>query len=229
MGRIRTIKPDFWRDEDLSGLSEATHMMAAALLNYADDEGYFNANVGLIKGECFPLRELSVSIPVSLQELSSVGYLRLGDGPDGKKYGHVVHFRDHQVISHPKPSKIKDMEIVWEASSTLPVIVHEQSILNGMEGKGKERKKGGADAPTKYAFDGNVVRVTTAQVDQWRKAYPKVPDMMAELQRADDYYTETPPKDGKWFFATSSWLARANDGGRGKPKIDPMFVPAGGG
>ena len=229
MGRIRTIKPGFWKDEDLSGLPEATHMLAAALLNYADDDGYFNANVGLVKAECCPLREPSVSIPVSLQELSNAGYLRLGTSSCGKQYGQIVHFREHQVISHPKPSKIKDMEIVWEHSSSVPVAFHEESNQKGMEGKGKERKKGGAEAPTKYAFEGKIVRVTKAQIDQWRKAYPKVPDMMAELQRADDYYTETPPKDGKWFFAVSSWLARANEGGRGKPKIDPMFVPAGGG
>jgi hypothetical protein len=41
MGRIRTIKPEFWRSEDLCSLPEATHMLAAALLNYADDEGFF--------------------------------------------------------------------------------------------------------------------------------------------------------------------------------------------
>jgi hypothetical protein len=34
---------------------------------------------------------------------------------------------------------------------------------------------------------------------------------MAELQKADDYYAETPPKDGKWFFPVSRWLARAHN------------------
>ena len=41
MARIRTIKPDFWKHEDLSALPEITHMLAAALLNHADDEGFF--------------------------------------------------------------------------------------------------------------------------------------------------------------------------------------------
>ena len=66
MARIRTIKPEFWAHEDLSELPEATHMLAAALLNYADDEGYFNANPMLIKAACSPLREPSVSIQESL-------------------------------------------------------------------------------------------------------------------------------------------------------------------
>jgi hypothetical protein len=56
MARIRTIKPEFWRHEDLSALPEATHMLAAQLLNYADDYGYFNANPALIKAEVSPLR-----------------------------------------------------------------------------------------------------------------------------------------------------------------------------
>ena len=61
MARIRTIKPEFWKHEDLSALPEITHMLAAALLGYADDEGYFNANPALVKSECLPLRESSVS------------------------------------------------------------------------------------------------------------------------------------------------------------------------
>ena len=55
MARIRTIKPEFWRHEDLSALPADTHMLAAALLNYADDEGYFNANPKLVEAECFPV------------------------------------------------------------------------------------------------------------------------------------------------------------------------------
>jgi DNA-directed RNA polymerase specialized sigma54-like protein len=36
-------------------------MLAAALLNHADDEGFFNANARLVKAQCVPLREDSVS------------------------------------------------------------------------------------------------------------------------------------------------------------------------
>lgn len=144
MSRIRTIKPEFWKNEGLSDLPEATHMLAAALLNYADDEGYFNANPKLIQGECFPLRELSVSIPDSLTRLVEEGYLRLGTGSDGKRYGSITHFTDHQKISHQTESKIKKLEIVWEDSVSPPVVIPEQSSLNGT---GKGREQGNARAP----------------------------------------------------------------------------------
>jgi hypothetical protein len=138
MARIRTIKPEFWKHEILSSLPEATHVLAAALLNYADDEGYFNANPGLIKAECSPLREPSVSIHDSLISLSKIGYLRFGTGPDGRRYGRVVSFDDHQRINRPTPSKIKELDIVWEDSPTTHPQLTEGSHP---EGKGKEQGK----------------------------------------------------------------------------------------
>ncbi len=45
MPRIRTIKPEFWSDEKLATVSEATLLVAIGLLNLADDEGYFNATL----------------------------------------------------------------------------------------------------------------------------------------------------------------------------------------
>lgn len=147
MGRIRTIKPEFWKHEELSALSESAHMLAAALLNYADDDGYFNANPRLVQAECFPLRELSSSVPVLLQELSRIGYLRLGLGSDGKTYGHILSFRNHQVISHYKESKISKMEVSWRSTGG----VLEPSILNGMEGKGIEQGMEGKGEPSANA------------------------------------------------------------------------------
>ena len=90
MARIRTIKPEFWRHEELSVLPEATHLSAAALLNYADDEGFFNANPKLVSSKCCPLREPTVSVPASLTALAAIEYIRLGTGSDGKRYGQIV-------------------------------------------------------------------------------------------------------------------------------------------
>src|SRR5262249_39377952 len=129
MARIRTIKPDFWKHEALSELPEATHMLAAALLNYADDEGYFNANPKLIKAELLPLREPSVSIHDSLTHLAKIGYVRLGSAPDGRRYGRVVTFNEHQRVNRPIPSKIKDVGIVWEDASTTHTQLTESSPL----------------------------------------------------------------------------------------------------
>ena len=139
MARIRTIKPEFHFDERLSALPEATHLLAAALLNYADDDGFFNANPKLVKASCSPLREPSVSVQDSLTALSHIGYLRLGKTADGKSIGQIVNFKKHQVISRPSPSRIGTCEILWEDSRSNHGAINEGS---SGEGKGMEQGSG---------------------------------------------------------------------------------------
>ena len=141
MARIRTIKPEFWAHEELSSLPESVHILAAALLNYADDDGYFNANHQLVKAVCFPIREPSVTIHVGLRELSRIGYIYTGIGSDGKNYGRIVKFKEHQVINKPTKSKISLISITWgdvyEECSSATVVIQEDYQP---ERKGKERK-----------------------------------------------------------------------------------------
>ena len=51
MARIRTVKPDFWKDEELSAASPEAALLAIGLLNHSDDEGFFKANPKLIEAE----------------------------------------------------------------------------------------------------------------------------------------------------------------------------------
>lgn len=136
MARIRTVKPEFWKHELLSELAPETHMLAAALLNYSDDEGYFNANPKLVKAECCPLREDSTSIQRCLDDLSRIGYIRVFFGTDGRKYGHVVKFSTHQRVDRPKDSVIKGLE---DSSNNRRTIVDKSTE----EGKGREVEKEG--------------------------------------------------------------------------------------
>lgn len=147
MPRIRTVKPDFFQHEELSALPIEAHMLAAGLLCYADDEGYFNANAGLVRAAVFPLRDCSHTIPGMFLHLSKVGYLRLGKTADGKSYGHITKFLDHQRVNKPYPSKIKDLQIVWDDSRNGVGMVEERSGLNGME---KELNRNGK-------YDGEVI------------------------------------------------------------------------
>jgi len=109
MARIRTIKPEFWRNEALSSVSAEAALLAVGLLNHADDEGFFSANPKLVEADVFPLRELSSTTTVLLQELENIGYIALLDGRDGKKYGWIRKFGKHQVVNKKQPSKIKPL------------------------------------------------------------------------------------------------------------------------
>ena len=125
--RIRTIKPEFTQDEELSSLSAECHLLAGGLLCYADDDGYFNANPGLVKAAIFPVRETSVSIPVMLLELSRIEYVKFCTAPDGKRYGLIRNFTKHQVINHKKPSVIKTLKLVWDDSGNTTVTLPDSS------------------------------------------------------------------------------------------------------
>jgi hypothetical protein len=138
MGRIRTIKPEFTQDEELSALSAETHLLAAGLLCYSDDDGYFNGNHGLVKAAVFPLRETSLNIHDMLAQLARIGFIRLGTAADGKHYGQVVKFNEHQRVNRPTPSKIKRLAIQWQESVNTHGALTEDSLGKGKEGKGKE-------------------------------------------------------------------------------------------
>ena len=116
MARIRTIKPEFWQDEDLALLDAEVRLLAIGLLNHADDEGYFKAHPALVKAVVFPFTEDSLNIHGMLKQLEKVGYLRLFEGSDGKKYGAGNGFVKHQNVNRPGASKIKEFEPITEHS-----------------------------------------------------------------------------------------------------------------
>jgi hypothetical protein len=150
MSRIRTIKPEFWRDEELSTVSPEAALLAIGLLNHADDEGYFNANPKLIEADVFPLRDLSRSTTVLITELAEIGYLELFKGSDGKQYGHIRNFSKHQVINKKNVSKIKGLHHSGEDSRSPTV-----ALPVGMEWNGKEKEGSaeGASPPVVLPFE----------------------------------------------------------------------------
>src|SRR5262245_49362403 len=97
-----------------------------------------------------------------------------------------------------------------------------QTPLNGGAAKQcKKNSEGNSDASRNgsdknsgagktYAFQGQVVRLLLADLERWRRAYPNIPDIAAELQHADDYYAGHLPPDGEWFHRVSAWLKREN-------------------
>lgn len=75
----------------------------------------------------------------------------------------------------------------------------------------KERGGAGAPADVGFAFVGKVVRLKADQLSQWRTSYHAIPDIMAEINLADDYYHENPPPNGSWFFPVSRWLQKEHE------------------
>lgn len=181
MARIRTIKPEFYQDEDLASLSEPAFILAAGLLNHADDEGYFKAHPGLIKAAVFPLREPSVSIHGMLVELSNIGYIRLFEGSDGKNYGQINGFTKHQKINRPTASKIKDIATEKPSSLITHGILSEDSLAerNREQGTGKGKEKRNTSNSPEIA---KTATSSDAGFYEFWNAYPKKVERKKSLE-----------------------------------------------
>jgi len=231
MARIRTIKPEFFRHE---GLFEAERdeglplrVAFAGIWTACDREGRFRWAPRQLKLDCLPYDEIDFSRV--LDALRTRGFIAKYV-VDGKEYGFIPSWREHQFINNrevpsilPNPSENNILlpceHRVLDACSTRQSNYQGEGKGKEGEGKGKENQDSDANAspknvpddplPTRiYAFVGKTIRLRQADLDRWRGAYSAIPDFTAALQAADDYYSEHPPKDGKWFFPVSRWLEK---------------------
>lgn len=148
MGRIRTVKPEFWRHPILARLDDGTRMLAIALLNLADDEGYFYADPSLIRSEVWPFDDDSTKARRCLERLSEIGWITLVEHVSIGMIGFVVNFTKHQRVDRPSPSKIKaytcsanDRRGIGELPSP------DQGTGNREQGTGKAPPSKSADSP----------------------------------------------------------------------------------
>lgn len=146
MARIRTVKPEFYTHEELSALPAETHLLAGALINYADDDGYFNANPVLLKAGTTPLRNDQTRIEEQIAQLKLCGFIEVR-ASGLKCLGWIVNFLTHQRVSNPTPSKLKAKFAELPSgygitTEQLPKTSVENPEALRPEGKGKEQGTG---------------------------------------------------------------------------------------
>lgn len=106
--RIRTIKPEFHQNEKLATLPREVRLLAAALLNVADDNGYFRSHPALIAGALFPFDKDGYEfVARGLVDLQRIDYVDLFQ----EGVGLIKHFELHQVINRPTKSRLKDKAV----------------------------------------------------------------------------------------------------------------------
>jgi hypothetical protein len=142
MGRIRTIKPEFWTDEKVGELKRDERLLFLGLLNLADDEGVLKATPAFIKGQIFAYDEdLSIAdVRTWIEALISKKML-IPFEYNSEKFLLVRTFKAHQKINRPTPSKIPKniLESILNADS---VNAHGGLTEDSLpEGKGKEREE----------------------------------------------------------------------------------------
>ena len=102
--RIRTIKPEFWRSDDIAALSVEDRLLFIGLWSYVEDNGVGRDEPQLIQCDLYPLdtfTEASLRTHGGLMRLSQQGLITRYKGPDGRKYLQVNSWDKHQKINRP--------------------------------------------------------------------------------------------------------------------------------
>ena len=162
MARIRTIKPDFFKNEELADLPAMIRLLFIGLWTLADREGRLEDRPKRIKAELFPYDNLDVE--KALNELQSSGFIVrykgnanisdriLSPEQPAKEVNciQVVNFSKHQKIdkANEKESQLPVFQgnnsIDYEKTiDSLPI----EGERKGKEGKGKERKEAATPEP----------------------------------------------------------------------------------
>lgn len=149
MGRIRTIKPEFFLHEGLYDLEESTglpiRLAFAGLLTQCDREGRFKWRPRSIKAAVLPFD--AVDFGLVLDSLASAGFVEKYEH-EGDFFGWVPTFLGHQRINQreaaselPSPDECGKVTTHVHARARTCTHVHARGEGKGKEGKGKERKE----------------------------------------------------------------------------------------
>ncbi|MEV7035727.1 hypothetical protein AB0N99_36560 [Streptomyces sp. NPDC093272] len=103
MARIRTIKPEAFSSESLAAVSLAAERTFFGLLTQADDHGRFRDQPAVITGLLWSLRPEHgpVDVEDDLTQLANARLICRYEGGDGKRYLHIVTWRQHQKVNRP--------------------------------------------------------------------------------------------------------------------------------
>lgn len=137
MARIRTIKPEFFRHEELYAAEIQSRLPLrvafAGLFTVADREGRFKWKPTQIKFDVLPYDDLDFAHV--LNALAAYGFIVKYE-VDGKTYGAIPSFKDHQVINNKEAKSLIPEKT--DAPFTRLLHVTHASLMEGKEGKGRE-------------------------------------------------------------------------------------------
>lgn len=161
MARIRTIKPSFFRSDDVSALPFRARLTWVGLWTQCDDQGRTKDHARLIKADIWPLDNVSLAdIEEDLATLAGHGRIVRYE-VDGQRFLEVTNWSEHQKIDRPSKSNIPapngsapaaqlraeprgtDPQSYPQSKARVPLDEDASSTRpgKGKEGKGREGKR----------------------------------------------------------------------------------------
>jgi hypothetical protein len=131
MGRIRTIKPEFWTDDKVVECEIPARLLFLGMLNFADDNGNLERSSKKLKMQIYPGD--SIDVEPLVHSLITHGLLT-EYSLKGRLYLHINGFAKHQRINRPSNGLVPPPS---EADNA-PVLTEDS--LRTHPRKGRERK-----------------------------------------------------------------------------------------
>lgn len=159
MPRMRNIKPDFFKDEDLSYLPFEARIIFAGLLCLADREGRLEYRPKRIKVEIMPFDDVNIDAICRLLADPKIPH-RAGKKfidiyeSTGQLYIEICNFKKHQRPHHLEPkSKLpaNPLKTGITCESTLPDVLRpDDDVLNPLEQRNLEQLNNGNGESTPH-------------------------------------------------------------------------------
>jgi hypothetical protein len=147
MARIRTIKPEFFRHEELFAAESETglplRVAFAGLWTVADKEGRFRWKPRQLKLDCLPFD--NVDFARVLDALATRGFIVHYASESGEEYGCMPTWNCHQVINNRESESIlPSMEdcLIKSTTSTREPRVSHATVTPLMHAQGEGKGKG---------------------------------------------------------------------------------------
>lgn len=225
--RIRSIKPEFWRSDDVSALPISARLLFIGLWSYVDDNGVGSDKLASIAADLFApdlevdptetFRRVSVDTACLEERGLIVRY-----SANGKPLLYITNWEKHQLVKNPSKGKcfpLPSGEILKEAA---PIRRHSVDTTETLGTGTGEQGNRGTEEQGKQTTSGELVRLPTPfeQVwDSWPKKTEKdrsqseyakhardVPDLASLIATFGDAYARTTEKH--YIPSLAAWLHR---------------------
>lgn len=152
MARIRTVKPEFFLDDELGQLPALTRLLFIGLWCLADRDGRLEDKPAKIKVQVLPYDDMDIN--KALEQLEAGRYI-IRYEVEGRKVILVRNFAKHQVIHHTeKESEFPDMinqnltingEVTVKQRDGIGEVTVNEPLHSRKERKGKEVERKGKE------------------------------------------------------------------------------------
>ena len=230
--RIRNIKPEFWRSQDITALDKSARLTFIGLWNYVDDNGVGLDDVVAIAADLYA-HDLANDVACTLQQIScdlhalDMRGLILRYSNENRSLLYVTGWDRHQYI--PRPSKghlypLPPAETLDQHANRMSTTCEQHA--GGMQITGRDRGTGGqGDGGSEGRGGGGTKGVKPSTGSRLPDGWQPAPDVVARM-RSDhphvniesefakfiDYWKAIPGSKGRkvdWDATFRNWIRRA--------------------